>query len=531
MNRTKGFTLIELLVVIAIIALLVGLLLPALAKAQGNARSMKDMSQVKEIHKAFLTWANSNKGKLPLPGLIDRNPGNLYDGGAMRQMPGVGPENFEENTTANLYSAMVAQEFFNTDILIGPTEVNPIVVEDLDFDYAQYNPASDQYWDENFSMFIWSLPGGGFECNASYAHLAICGDRKRLKWRDTQDSADTVMSTRGVRNGLQPGTPHYDRSPTIRLHGPKRHWVGNVCFADNHMDQIENFYPALTMYEAVNGGGGPVKDNIYAADFDHPKGRQAAADAFLAIYISATEFTVGHTISTCEELLYPWNTQPEVAERIDKLCQEHGVVCLGTGINPGYLMDYLPTILTGVCQSVNAVRVTRVQDASIRRIPFQQKIGAGLTLDEFERRRQEGTLRHVGLPESVDFLASRLGWKLDRNTESLAPVIAAQDVMTGYRPIAKGMARGVHQIGRGFVDDAEVITLTFHAAVGEPEAYDEVEIEGDPPIRSRIHGGVNGDIATCSVTLNAIRAVLSAKPGLRTMGDIVPISWSDSLPS
>ena len=238
-----------------------------------------------------------------------------------------------------------------------------------------------------------------------------------------------------------------------------------------------------------------------------------------------------HTISTCEELLYPWNTQPEVAERIDKLCQEHGVVCLGTGINPGYLMDYLPTVLTGVCQSVNAVRVTRVQDASIRRIPFQQKIGAGLTLDEFELRRQEGTLRHVGLPESVDFLASRLGWKLDRNTESLAPVIAAQDVTTGYRPIAKGMARGVHQIGRGFVDDAEVITLTFHAAVGEPEAYDEVEIEGDPPIRSRIHGGVNGDIATCSVTLNAIRAVLSAKPGLRTMGDIAPISWSDSLPS
>ena len=170
-----------------------------------------------------------------------------------------------------------------------------------------------------------------------------------------------------------------------------------------------------------------------------------------------------HIISTCEELLYPWNTQPEVAERIDKLCQEHGIVCLGTGINPGYLMDYLPTVLTGVCQSVSAVRVTRVQDASIRRVPFQQKIGAGLTLDAFEQKRQEGTLRHVGLPESVDFLASRLGWQLDRNTESLEPVIAEEEVTTGYRPIAKGMARGVHQVGRGFVGDAEVITLTFRA--------------------------------------------------------------------
>lgn len=238
-----------------------------------------------------------------------------------------------------------------------------------------------------------------------------------------------------------------------------------------------------------------------------------------------------HTISTCEELLYPWNTQTPVAGRIDKLCQAHGVVCLGTGINPGYLMDYLPTVLTGLCQSVSALRVTRVQDASIRRIPFQQKIGAGLTLDAFEKKRKQGTLRHVGLPESVDFVASRLGWRLDRNTESLEPVIAEQEVTTGHRPIAKGMVRGVHQVGRGFVGDAEVITLTFRAAVGEPEAYDEVEIEGDPPIRSRIHGGVNGDIATCSVTLNAIQSVLSAKPGLRTMGDIAPISWRDSLPS
>ena len=291
MKRTRGFTLIELLVVIAIIALLVGLLLPALAKAQRNARSIKDSAQLKQIHQSFLTWANSHGGKLPIPGLIDRKPANFFDpsGGGTISLPGVGEEDVDKNTTNHLYGSMIGMEFFNTDILIGPTEVNPIVVEDLDFDYAQYNPASDQYWDENFSMFIWSLPGGGFECNASYAHLAICGDRKRLKWRDTQDSADTVMSTRGVRNGLQPGTPHYDRSPTIRLHGPKRHWVGNVCFADNHMDQIENFYPALTMYEAVNGSGGPVKDNIFAAEFDdHPEGAKAAPDAWMVINTSAT---------------------------------------------------------------------------------------------------------------------------------------------------------------------------------------------------------------------------------------------------
>ncbi len=232
-----------------------------------------------------------------------------------------------------------------------------------------------------------------------------------------------------------------------------------------------------------------------------------------------------HIVSTCEELFYPWNTQPEVSSRIDKVCRENGVVCLGTGVNPGYLMDFLPTVLTAPCQNVKKVEVWRVQDASVRRIPFQQKIGAGLTLEEFEVKRKSGTLRHVGLPESVDFIANRLGWKLDRNTESLEPVIAGKDISNGYKPISKGMACGVHQVGRGFIGDKEVITLNFKAAVGEPESYEQVHIDGEPAIKSKITGGVNGDIATCAITLNAVRSVLSARPGLKTMGDIPPVAF------
>ena len=232
-----------------------------------------------------------------------------------------------------------------------------------------------------------------------------------------------------------------------------------------------------------------------------------------------------HIVSTCEELFFPWKTQPEVSKRIDQVCRENGVVCLGTGVNPGYLMDFLPTVLTGVCQNVESVKVWRIQDASVRRIPFQQKIGAALTLEEFEAKRKQGTLRHVGLPESVDFIANRLGWKLDRNTETLEPVIADKDIDTGYKPIAEGMARGVYQIGSGFVGDKEVITLTFKAAVGEPESYDQVHIEGEPPIQSKISGGVNGDIATCAITLNAVRSVLSATPGLKTMADIPSVAF------
>jgi 4-hydroxy-tetrahydrodipicolinate reductase len=231
-----------------------------------------------------------------------------------------------------------------------------------------------------------------------------------------------------------------------------------------------------------------------------------------------------HIISTCEELFFPWNIHPEVSKRIDEVCRENGVVCLGTGVNPGYLMDFLPSVLSGVCQDVKSVKVWRVQDASIRRIPFQQKIGAGLTIEEFEAKKKSGTLRHVGLPESVDFIANRIGWKLDRNVETLEPVIAERDIDTGYKPITKGMNCGVHQVGRGFVGEREVITLTFRAAVGEPECYDQVEIDGEPPIRSRITNGVNGDIATCAITLNTVGSVLRAGPGLMTMGDIPPIA-------
>ena len=232
-----------------------------------------------------------------------------------------------------------------------------------------------------------------------------------------------------------------------------------------------------------------------------------------------------HTVSTCEELFFPWNTQPEVSSRIDKICRENGVVCLGTGVNPGYLMDFLPTVLTGACQDVKKVEVRRVQDASVRRVPFQRKIGAGLTVKEFEVKKKEGTLMHIGLPESVDFIADRLGWKLDRRTESLEPVIADRDIDTGYKPISRGMVCGVYQVGRGFIDDKEVITLIFKAAVGESEPYDQVHIDGQPTIQSRIAGGVNGDIATCAIALNAVRSVLEAGAGLRTMGEIPPIAY------
>lgn len=232
-------------------------------------------------------------------------------------------------------------------------------------------------------------------------------------------------------------------------------------------------------------------------------------------------------VSTCEELSFPWHTEPEIAGRIDEGCRRGGVACLGTGVNPGYMMDFLPTALTAVCQRVDRIRVCRVQDASMRRIPFQEKIGAGLTVGQFNDKVKAGTLRHVGLTESIHMIAHRMGWALDRTTESLAPIIAVTDVATGHAPIRAGMARGVEQTGRGFMNGKEVITLEFRAGVGEPESYDRVEIFGEPNIVSTIPGGVNGDIATCAITINALRSIVTAKPGLRTMTDIPAVAYSE----
>lgn len=229
-------------------------------------------------------------------------------------------------------------------------------------------------------------------------------------------------------------------------------------------------------------------------------------------------------VSTCEELFFPWESAPDWSEQIDKAAKSKNVAVLGTGVNPGFLMDALPTMLTGICNQVERVEVRRYQDAQFRRIPFQKKIGAGLTFDEFERRKNEGTLRHVGLSESMHFIAHQLGWHLEKTEDRIEPVIADRTITSEAMTITSGQVAGVRQTGIGWVDGEEKIKLAFQASVGEPDSYDEIEIFGIPHIRSRIMKGVHGDIATCAIILNACRSILKATPGLRTMADIPMIT-------
>ena len=236
-------------------------------------------------------------------------------------------------------------------------------------------------------------------------------------------------------------------------------------------------------------------------------------------------------VSSCEELCYPWQTAPELSAEVDRLAKEAGVSVLGTGVNPGFLMDLLPIVLTGICRRVKKITVLRHQDARFRRLPFQQKIGAGLTREQFEEKKKAGTLRHVGLTESMQMIAARLGWQLDRTEDAIGPVIAEREVSSQEITVRPGLVAGVHQIGLGYVRGEERMRLEFRACLGENDVQDTVIVDGDPPLRCTLPGGVNGDIATCAILANAIPAVVSAAPGLRTMADLPAVCWSGALAS
>lgn len=228
-----------------------------------------------------------------------------------------------------------------------------------------------------------------------------------------------------------------------------------------------------------------------------------------------------NVISTCEELSFPYEKYPVLAESIDELAKECGVTVLATGVNPGFLMDAWPLTMTGVCQDVRQIKAVRIQNASQRRISFQKKIGAGKTLEEFNELVEAGTLRHVGLPESVAMIADGLGWELDNITETIEPIICETEVRSDSITVKPGQVAGVKQMGYGWKNGTPVITLNFEASIGSEESYDAAYITGTPNMEVIIKGGTHGDTATAAMVINSIPRVVNAAPGLNTMKDLV----------
>src|SRR5213075_3244901 len=143
-------------------------------------------------------------------------------------------------------------------------------------------------------------------------------------------------------------------------------------------------------------------------------------------------------------------------------------------------MDALPIALTAVCEKVERISVNRVQDARIRRLPFQQKIGAGLTTEQFQKKVDDGSVRHVGLTESIAMIADALGWPLERITDDIQPKLAAVTISSEFLAVDPGYVCGIIQDGAGYRGGRPVIRLHMEAYLGAPETFDAVDIEGSP---------------------------------------------------
>ncbi len=227
-----------------------------------------------------------------------------------------------------------------------------------------------------------------------------------------------------------------------------------------------------------------------------------------------------HVVSSTEELAYPYRRHPAISAELDTVAREHGVTLLGTGVNPGYAMDALALMATGVCSEVHRVAIHREVDAGKRRLPLQRKVGAGITTEEFDAKKATGQFGHIGLVESLYMVAAGLGWDIDEMTEELEPVVSSKQVVTPFLTVEPGQVAGIHHHAHGFVNGQEVLTLDLRMFVGAENPRDAVSVTGNPPIELEVKGGIFGDTATVAALVNGIPLVADAGPGLKTVKDV-----------
>ncbi len=227
-------------------------------------------------------------------------------------------------------------------------------------------------------------------------------------------------------------------------------------------------------------------------------------------------------VSSTEELLWPDFQHPALGKELDAAAKAAGVSFLGTGVNPGYAMDFLAVIASAVTFDVKAVTCTRIVDAATRRLPLQKKIGAGLTKAEFQQQMATGKFGHVGMRESVALLARGLDFQLDKIEQTVEPVFAAEDHKTPFLTVKEGQVAGIRNHGYGYKGKHAVVHLDLAMYVGAPDARDEMVLDSVPPIHLKFLGGIAGDEATAAILVNNLHGVVAAAPGLRTVLDVAP---------
>jgi len=224
--------------------------------------------------------------------------------------------------------------------------------------------------------------------------------------------------------------------------------------------------------------------------------------------------------STCEELIFPALKSPALAQELNVLCLYTKARIVGTGVNPGFVMDLLPICLTGVCRSVESIRIERVVDASTRRQSLQAKIGSGQDPDEFRLKLATGQAGHAGLQESAALVAHAMGWKLDDITERGEPIMATKDIVTEFFRVAAGQTCGIHQRVEGSEGGRQRLTLDLKMYLAAPKPRDAIAIRGRPDLNVIVEGGVAGDDATIAALINVVPRLMAAPPGLRLLNEL-----------
>ncbi len=232
-----------------------------------------------------------------------------------------------------------------------------------------------------------------------------------------------------------------------------------------------------------------------------------------------------NVITVAEEMAYLNQSDPELAAEIDLLARKYGVSILGTGINPGFVLDTLIIALTGICTDVKKVRARRVNDLSPFGPTVMRTQGVGTTLEEFRRGTAEGTIvGHIGFVQSCGMIAGALGWKLDEITQTREPIVSGVGRTTQHVDVKPGMVAGCNHTAHAFMNGEEVITLEHPQQVlpglEGVETGDYIWIDGTPRVNLAIKPEIPGGIGTIAVAVNMIPHVVAAEPGLVTMKDL-----------
>lgn len=272
----------------------------------------------------------------------------------------------------------------------------------------------------------------------------------------------------------------------------------------------------------VAGPGAPV-----GADVD------VAIVATTAV-LSELEPTVGplldagvDVLSLCEELAYPWHSHPDVARRLDARARARGTSLLGTGCNPGFIMDTLPLVLSGLCDAVDRVEIERAAELS----PYGavvREFGVGLRPDEFERAAGAGRLAgHVGFEQSVAMVAAGLGWPLDGiDVDPVrAAIVAREDRVGLHVTVPAGCIAAVTQSARGRSSRRTVIDINmsfgFFAPGDDLQAGDACRLHtGGRVLEVRAPGGYDSVASSAALVANLAATMRDLEPGLRSMADL-----------